>query len=137
MRYNGHGEKLSTKQELVIAALLNATSIEEAAPVAKVHVSTIHRWMRQPEFVAAYREASRGIMRHAITRLQRACRVATETLLAVMQDHEAPSIVRVSAARTILEMAVRVVELEDVGARLAHLEATLANVKNGTRLRGR
>jgi len=41
----------------------------------------------------------------------------------VMQDPEAPAGTKVSAARTILETAVKAVELEDLEARIAALEA--------------
>ena len=41
----------------------------------------------------------------------------------VMRDAEAPASARVSAARAILETAIKAVELEDLEARIIALEA--------------
>ena len=69
-----------------------------------------------------YREARRAVVQHAITRVQHATGEAVETLRAVMQDTTAPASAKVSAARAILETAVKAVELEDLEARMAALE---------------
>ena len=45
-----------------------------------------------------------------------------ETLRSVMQDAEAPASARVSAAKTVLETAIKAVELEDLEARIVALE---------------
>jgi len=46
-----------------------------------------------------------------------------ETLRSVMQDKDAPASAKVSAAKAILETAIKAVELEDLEARIAALEA--------------
>jgi hypothetical protein len=48
--------------------------------------------------------------------------MAVETLEAIMQDSEAPASARVSAAKAVLEMAIKAVELEDLEARITALE---------------
>ena len=118
-----HGEKLSRKQEQTIAALLTCDSITAAAAGCGVAEATVHRWLKQDGFQAAYREARRAVVQHAITQVQSATGEAVETLRSVMQDPEAPASAKVSAARTILETAVKAVELEDLEARIAALEA--------------
>ncbi len=57
--------------------------------------------------------------------MQQATGEAVETLRQVMQDPEAPARAKVSAARTILETAVKAVELEDLEERIAYLEAQI------------
>lgn len=118
-----HGEKLSRKQEQTIAALLTYDSITAAAAGCSVAEATIHRWLKDDGFQAAYREARRAIVQHAIVQVQRATAEAVGTLRAVMQDADAPASARVSAAKAILETAVKAVELEDLEARIAALEA--------------
>jgi hypothetical protein len=54
---------------------------------------------------------------------QRVTGEAVETLRSVMQDADAPASARGSAAKAILETAVKAGELEDLEARLAALEA--------------
>ncbi len=52
-------QNLGRKQEEAIAALLSQRNIEDAARVAGVGVRTLLRWLKLPEFDAAYREARR------------------------------------------------------------------------------
>ena len=50
---------------------------------------------------------------------------AVETLEAVMGNGEAPASSRVSAAKTVLDAALKAVELEEVQERLAAVENAL------------
>src|SRR5215510_7648941 len=120
---SGHGEKLSHKQERAIAALLVAPSVTAAAQQIGVNENTLLRWLKDATFQAAYREARRSVVQHAITQVQRATGEAVETLRTVMQDPDAPASARVSAAKAILETAIKAVELEDLEARITALEA--------------
>jgi phage terminase small subunit len=119
----GHGEKLSRKQDQVITALVTCTSITEAAAQCGLADVTLRRWLKQEPFQAAYREARRAVVQQAIVQIQRATAEAVETLRTVMQDTAAPAGAKVSAAKTILETAVKAVELEDLEARIVALEA--------------
>ena len=118
-----HGEKLSRKQEQTIAALLTCGSITAAAAGCGVAEATLHRWLKDTAFQAAYREARRAVVQHAIAQVQQATGEAVETLRAVMQAADTPASARVSAAKVVLEIAVKAVELEDLEARIAGLEA--------------
>jgi transposase-like protein len=120
---SGHGEKLSHKQERAIAVLLVAPSVTAAAQQIGVNENTLLRWLRDVAFGAAYREARRAVVQHAIIQVQHAAGEAVETLRSVMQDAGAPASARVSAAKAILETAVKAVEVEDLEARIAALEA--------------
>ena len=55
----GHGAKFGRKKEAAIIALLTKRNIEEAAKSIGVVPNTLLRWMKEPEFDAAYREARR------------------------------------------------------------------------------
>jgi len=117
-----HGEKLSRKQELAIAALLTCSAITDAAKQCGIGEVTLHRWLKDATFQAAYRDARRAVVQHAITQVQQATGEAVETLRRVMQDPEAPASAKVSAAKNILDTAVKAVELEDLEARITALE---------------
>ena len=56
----GHGSKFNRKMDAAIAALLTQRNMEEAAKTAGLGVNTLVRWMKVPEFLAAYREARRA-----------------------------------------------------------------------------
>ena len=60
--------------------------------------------------------------------LQAACSVAVVALTDISKDVNCPASARVSAARTVLEMALKGVELEDLAVRLEDLEKRVVKV---------
>jgi hypothetical protein len=109
----GHGERLSRKQEQAVAALLEHATIRAAAAAVPVHERTLRQWMRAPAFAAAYRRARRELLDAAVGRIQAATATAVDTLLAVAKDG-AKDGDRVRAAVALLEHAFRGVEQADV-----------------------
>jgi hypothetical protein len=83
---------------------------------------TLHRWLRDPDFDAAYREARRQAYGQSIARLQQGSAAAATTLLKVMLDAAAPYSTRVRAADSVLNHAAKAIEIEDIEARVAALE---------------
>lgn len=114
------------KWESAIASLLSCPTIAEAAKTAGVSEPTLLRWLKDEEFSAEYRTARRQTVEVAIGLLQKASGAAVTTLVSIMQDEEKPGSVRVSAARSVLDMAFKGIELQDMEVRLAALEAALA-----------
>lgn len=115
--------KLSRKQELAISALLTCHTLLDAAQQCGLAEVTLHRWLKDTAFQTAYREARRAVVQHAIVQVQQATGEAVETLRAVMRDIDSPASARVSAAKVVLEMALRGIELEDLAMRIEALEA--------------
>lgn len=115
----------------MVALLLHPT-ISEAAKVAGIGEATLFRWMQLPAFQESYRQAKRQAVGQAITLLQKAAGEAVETLRSVMANAEAPAAARVTAARTVLEMGLKAVELEDLVVRVEELER-MAEQKAGAR----
>ena len=109
----GHGQKLTRKQEAVIAALLTEPTHAAAASKAGVSEATLHRWLRLPEFQFAYRRARRELVEGAIGRMQAATGQAVDTLLAVCKVG-AKDGDRVRAAAVLLDHAFRGIEMADV-----------------------
>jgi hypothetical protein len=128
---SGHGEKLPRKQEVAISALLTCPSLGEAARRAKIGEYTLRRWLQDADFTEAYRQARRQVVQSAIVQIQVACGEAVQTLRVIMGNADAPASARVSAARTVLEMAVKAVELEDLEQRLTALEAHMTGKPMG------
>ena len=102
----GHGQKLIRKQEALIAALLTEPTHAAAAATAGVSEATLHRWLRLPEFQAAYRRARRELVEAAVGRIQAATGQAVDTLLAVAKGG-AKDGDRVRAAVALLDHAFR------------------------------
>jgi hypothetical protein len=87
------------------------------------------RWLKLPEFQSAYRQARRDVYGQAIARLQQGTSPAATTLLKIMIDPSVPASVRVRAADSVLNHATKAIEIEDIEARVAALEAATANAK--------
>ena len=117
------GGKFGRKKEEAIAALLTQRNIEEAAKVAGIGANTLLRWLKVPEFQAAYREARRAAFGQAVARLQQGTSAAATTLLKTMIDPNTPASVRVRAAEAIFNHAAKAIEIEDIEARVTALEA--------------
>jgi transposase-like protein len=123
----GHGAKFGRKQEEAIAALLTQRNIDEAAKAIGVAPNTLLKWMKLPEFQAPYRQARRAAFGQAVARLQQGTSAAATTLLKTLVDPGTPASVRVRAAEAIFNHAAKAIEIEDVEARVAALEAAAAN----------
>jgi len=116
---------LSKQQERAVLALISAPTIKEASGIAKVSETTLYRWMNDDTFQGEYRAARRRVVQQALTQLQRVTGKAVQTLVDVMNNDETSSSSRVAAAKTILEMAVKAVEIEDLMERVESLERLL------------
>jgi hypothetical protein len=115
---------LTPRQEQSITALLVQGSLQAAAAASGINEKMLRRWLREDAaFQMAYRDARRQVVQQAIVQVQQATGEAVETLRKVMQAADAPASAKVSAAKTILETAVKAVEVEDLEARIAALEA--------------
>ena len=103
---HSHGQKLTSKQEAVIAALLTEASYTAAANKAGVSPATVYRWMRMPGFRAAYRQARRELVESAVGRMQAATGQAIDVLLNVARQGRRDGD-RVRAAVALLDRAFR------------------------------
>ncbi|WP_312200268.1 hypothetical protein [Anaerospora hongkongensis] len=116
------GGPKNDKRESLIIALLSSPDIQTAAAEAGISESTAWRWLRDDEFQNQYREAKKQALSVAIGKLQQATSAAVDTLRTVADDVAAPASSRVSAAKSILEMAFKATEIEDFEQRLSALE---------------
>ena len=114
--------KLSRKQEAAIVALVSQPTIKDAANAAGVNEATIFRWLQLKEFQEAYRVVRRESVKQAVARLQQATSQAVDTLSDVMSNATTFPAARVSAAKAILDFAMKAVELEDLAERVSELE---------------
>ncbi len=118
----GHGAKFGRKKEDAIIALLTQRNVEEAARSIGIATQTLVRWMKVPEFDAAYRNARRSAFAQSVARLQQASSAAVTTLLKLAVNPNAPAAVKARAAYSILTLATKAIELDDVEKRVAELE---------------
>ena len=116
----GERGKRPRQEEAAIAALLSEPTIAEAAQRAGIGRSTLLRWLQEPAFKARYRAARRSVVESAIGRLQQAATLAVDALTRNLTCG-IPA-VEVGAARSILDQAIKAVELVDLAERVETLE---------------
>jgi hypothetical protein len=118
----GHGAKFTRKEEEAIAALLTQRTAEDAARAVGTAPSTLLRWMKEPEFDAAYRAAKQAAYGQSIARLHQASSAAVTTLLKLMVDSNVPPSTRARCADSVFGHTVKAIEIEDIEGRVAALE---------------
>lgn len=119
---SGETQKISSKKSRAIASLLKEKTIKDAAVSVGIGEATLRRWMNEDDFQEVYRHAKKQIVLHAVTQLQNATGDAVCVLSEIMNDSDNSPSPRVTAARTILEMALKAVEIEELEARIEALE---------------
>jgi transposase-like protein len=110
LRMVGHGAKFGNKMLPAIAALMSKSSVEESARAIGVSANTLLRWIKEPMFDKAYREARETAFSQSLARLQESTGVAVTTLLEIMRDKRTAAALRVRAADLVLVHAGRATE---------------------------
>jgi len=118
------------KQEKAITALLNCKTIAEAAQAAGVGERTLYNWLQEEAFQGEYRRARWQAAGQAIARLQSIASEAAGALQDVYSNKENPASARVSAARVVLELSIKAVELENLEERINQLEEAVRSSRN-------
>ncbi len=118
----GSDDHLTSKQHEAIIALLTELSVPKAAVKTGIGERTLHRWLREPKFSAAFRKARREAYGQAIGLVQKYATMAVNVMVRVMADSASPAPSRVAAAATILRFGREGIELDDLAARIDALE---------------
>ena len=126
----GHGEKFSRRKEAAIIGLLTKPTLDEAAAHAGISGPTLWRWLQDPAFQEEYRKARRQSMTQAIAQIQKIGAAAVLALKEIIEDVNASTSARVAAAKTVLEMGIRGIELEDLAKRVEELERALESARS-------
>jgi hypothetical protein len=116
---------LSEKQERALQATLSHPTLKEAALAAGISETTLWRYMQDEEFSRRLRGARRDAVNHAVIRLQRASSDAVSVLSDLMMKESAPPSARISAARTVLDYAIRATEIDELRSQIDELQEFL------------
>jgi len=109
-----------TNRERILAALIETSTIVEAAKVAGLGEATIYRYLQDADFVKEYRDARRQTVESAIARMQNSASEAVDRLRE-LQHCENPA-VAARCAQIIFENSVKLLETTDILERLENLE---------------
>ena len=116
----GHGSKLPRKFEQALAALLSESSVARAAAKVGVSEKTLRNWLKQPDFVAAYRDAQKDLVEAGSVVLKK-FNVRAATTLAKNLTCGKPA-AEIHAAKVLLEMTMKLTDHLDLAERVAALE---------------
>ena len=116
-------DTLTQRQRRFVAALFATTSVVDAAAQAGVCQATGWRYLRDERVLAELARLQDGVLASAAAGLASDLQLARQTLRDAQTADDVPWSARVSAARAILEAALRLVELASLARRLSELEA--------------
>jgi hypothetical protein len=125
---SGHGEKMTKRAHLAIAALLAGRSHDQAAQDAGVSRNALDRWLRTVTFQRLYAEARRRAVESAVSRMSALALCAVETLARHL-NAGAP-LVEIKSAVALLGNLKSLGGL-DVEERLAKLEERIEAARVG------
>lgn len=91
--------------EELIAALLNSSSLKQAAEAAGIGQRTLYERMSDKDFQAAYNAAKSDIVRQAVFNINRKLTEAIETVGEIMTNKEVNASIRLQAAQVIINNA--------------------------------
>jgi AcrR family transcriptional regulator len=114
-----------TNKEKILSALVETSSVRDAAKKCGIGEATIYRHLQDKEFKTAYRDARRATVESAISKIQNAASEAVDRLKE-LQYCENPA-VAARCAQIIFESSVKGLETTDILERLEALEN--ANLK--------
>ena len=114
--------QLPPKQRKAVEALLTTGDVSAAAKEVGIVRDTLYRWLKQPVFALAVREAEARAIDDLSRLLVRLSRTATATLAKAMTDPVAPYPTRVRAADITLNRLLQLRELATLEARVTELE---------------
>lgn len=123
---------LSPKQRKAVEALLITGDVTAAAKEASIGRGTLYRWLKEPAFLAAVREAEARALDELSRLLVRLGRSAATTLAKAMSDADVPVATRVRAADITLSRLLQLRELATLEGRVADLER-LAGIEEPSR----
>ncbi len=117
---------LPAQKQSAVLALLEHTTIKNAAAAMGVTERTLYRWLAEEPFKRAFREARREAFGHSISLAQRYTPMAVGTLVKLAGDPKTPPAVRVSASMGIVKIGREGIELDELVGRVEGLEAAAA-----------
>jgi hypothetical protein len=113
---------LSSRQRKAVEALLSTGEPTAAAREAGIARDTLYRWLKEPAFLQAVRDAEAAALDELSRLLVRLGRTAAATLAKAMSDPAVPWATRVRAADASLGRLLQLRELATLEARVTELE---------------
>lgn len=120
----GNGTQQKSRQAKMIVALLDPRHRTQEAACAAVGVPerTLQNWLKNPDFVAALRQAEGAAIDESVRRLVSVSAAADATIVSIMADKDNSPGVRLRAAGMVKDQLIGLRTLRNIEQRLAALE---------------
>ena len=112
---------LPAKQEKAILLLLQNKTIEEIASQLCISKRTVYKWLQREDFKQRFAEVRQELFTEALEQLKVLTREAIATLEDILKNGTKETS-RVTASKTVLELALRLKEVEELEKRVEELE---------------
>jgi hypothetical protein len=106
---------------VLLTALACGATVEGAANKAGVSPATVYRRLKDPEFQRELHQLRSEMVQRMAGMLAAAGGEAVKSLLALLKE-TGPAAVRLGAARSVIELAVKLREVAELEPRIAALE---------------
>jgi hypothetical protein len=120
------GEALNPREILFVDALALGRTLGDAATAASISARSGRRWKAKPPIAEAIRARMTENIAVGRAILAAGMSKAATGLVAMASGDAVADSARVSACRTVVESATKLVEIDEMVARLAQLEARVA-----------
>src|SRR5918995_943790 len=115
-------KQIKKNEDALLIALACGATVEAAAAQCGITARTAYRRMKDPEFKSRLTKTRAEMIERATGMLTAAAGEAVRTLLS-LQKQAVPPAVRMSAARAILEIGMKLREVVGLEERLTRLES--------------
>jgi hypothetical protein len=100
----------SIDDEMIIAAILQAGSVQKAAAALEISTRTIYDRLKDDDVQELYRQAKADVIRGAVMSINQRLGDAVETVTSIMQDEAVNPATRLQAAQTIINAGTKLAE---------------------------
>lgn len=112
----------------LLLALACGASVEVAAQQAGISATTAYRRLDQPEFKTRLRQIRSDIVQRTAGALTAAATESVRTLLELQKPPNPPA-TRLGAARSVLEIGLKIREVVELETQMADLEAKMRRIE--------
>ena len=118
----GGGIYTDTETDAGACSAFDAAHTGAGGTKAGIGLTTLKRYLDEPEFQTAYQEAVTKLLEEASVQAKQGLNPALSCLREIVEDRKTAATARIQAARSLLEYGLRLTETVDVMKQLNELE---------------
>ena len=113
---------MTHKQTQALAALLTQPTKEKAARAAGIGLTTLKRYLADPEFQEEYQKAVADLIEDAATAAKQSLNPALSCLREIVTRKDVTDANRIAASRSLIEYGLKLIETFDIVKKIDELE---------------